>query len=317
MTGRYPHNNGERTQGDGPKFDSTHSAACYLRNAGYSTYFAGKFLVSWPKTQLPPCYDRSTVIWGGYFDVPARVDGVARTAAGYSTTYLGVRGREYVTQALSGSKPFFLYEAPQAPHWVGIRNPDGTESRLARPEAKYADAAVGDCSGPRETDRADKPPYIRSSTFSDQAAQNMCQSQMRAIMSADDQFAATMQLLQDRGVLANTMVILSSDNGYMWGEHNRTEKFVPYEPSIRVPLLVRWPGQFAAGTSARMVSAVDLLPTMLQAAQATRPAGAPPLDGESLLAATRRTAVYAEYTNDCANGCGIPGWRMIRTGTVK
>ena len=57
-----------------------------------------------------------------------------------------------------------------------------------------------------------------------------------------------MQLLADRGVLDNTLVIFSSDNGYMWGEHGRWEKFVPYEPSIRVPLLVRWPGHFAAGT---------------------------------------------------------------------
>ena len=64
----------------------------------------------------------------------------------------------------------------------------------------------------------------------------MCQSQLRAIMSADDQFAATMQLLSDRGVLDNTLVIFSSDNGYNWGEHGRWEKFVPYEPTIRVPL---------------------------------------------------------------------------------
>ena len=147
-------------------------------------------------------------------------------------------------------------------------------------------------------------------------AQAMCQSQLRAIMSADDQFAATMQLLSDRGVLDNTLVILSSDNGYMWGEHGRWEKFVPYEPSIRVPLWVRWPGHFAAGTdSTRIVSYLDLLPTMLEAAGIALPTS-PALDGESLLRSSARTTMYGEYYVDTANP-NIPSWRMVRTQTAK
>jgi arylsulfatase A-like enzyme len=145
----------------------------------------------------------------------------------------------------------------------------------------------------------------------------MCASQLRAIMTADDEFDATMRLLSDRGVLANTLVIFSSDNGYMWSDHGRTEKFVPYEPSVRTPLYLRWDGQIAPGTATgRLASYVDLLSTMLAAAQFTLPAGAPALDGESLLTAGRRTAAYAEYFKDPANGM-VPTWRMIRTATVK
>ena len=317
MTGRFPHNNGVRLQGQGPSFDSLHSMACYLRSAGYATYVAGKFLTTWPRTQTPPCFDHSTVMWGGYNNVGMRTDGVWRTMPGYTTTVLGMRGREYITSALSLGKPFLLYEAPQAPHWAEIQNPDGTTSRLAVPEPKYASAAVGTCSGVRETDRSDKPAYVRSSNFSQSSAQLMCQSQLRAIMSADDQFDATMQLLSDRGVLANTLVILSSDNGYMWGEHGRTEKFVPYEPSIRVPLWVRWPGRFASGVnSSRTVSYLDILPTLLQAAGFTLPASAPRLDGESLLGPSSRTSAFAEYYRDSANG-NIPTWKMVRTATTK
>jgi len=257
------------------------------------------------------------VIWGGYTDVQTRVDGVVGTASGYSTTYLGVRGREYVTQALSLGKPFLLYETPQAPHWVTVNNPDGTTSRLAVPEAKYSNASVGSCAGPAEADRSDKPAYVRYTNHTSQQAQQMCRSQLRAIMTADDEFGATMQVLSDRGVLANTVVIFSSDNGYMWGEHGRTEKFVPYEPSVRVPLYVRWPGRIAAGTdNTRTVSYLDLLPTMLEAAEVTLPGGAPPLDGESLLAPSHRTTMFSEYWEDTANGY-IPTWRMIRTATAK
>jgi N-acetylglucosamine-6-sulfatase len=317
MTGRLPHNNGVRDQQDGPLFDGPNSMACRLRSAGYSTHLAGKFLTTWPKTSLPPCFDRSTVMWGGYRNVSVRVDGAAQTGSGYSTTYLGNRGRQYITDALSGTAPFLLYQAPQAPHWVTISNPDGTTSRLAVPDTPYASAAVGSCSGVPEADRSDKPAYVRTMNHTTAQAQAMCQSQLRAIMSADDQFAATMQLLSDRGVLDSTLVILSSDNGFMWGEHGRWEKFVPYEPSIRVPLVVRWPGRIAPGVdTTRLVSSLDLLPTILEATGTALPSTAPRLDGESLLQASRRSTIYGEYYVDGANP-QIPSWRMVRTRTAK
>jgi arylsulfatase A-like enzyme len=290
--------------------------ACYFQSNGYATYIAGKFLTTWPKTQVPPCFTHSTVIWGGYRDVQAKVDGVSRKSSGYSTTYLGNEGRRYITQALGGTKPFLLYETPQAPHWADT-TVNGEPAKLAVPDTKYANAAVGTCSGVPEPDRSDKPAYVRGMNYTTAQAQAMCQSQMRAVMSADDEFAATMQLLQDRGVLANTLVIFSSDNGYMWGEHGRWEKFVPYEPSIRVPLWVRWPGHIPAGTNTtRIVSYLDLLPTMLQAAGIPLPAGAPPMDGQSLLNPGTRTTMYSEYYNDTANK-NIPSWRMVRQGNIK
>lgn len=317
MTGRMPHNNGVRLQSQGPAFDAPHSMACYLRAAGYSTYVAGKFLTTWPRTTTPPCFDHSTVMWGGYQNVATRVDGVARTLTGYSTTALGVRGREYITAALGLAKPFLLYETPQAPHWVDVTNPDGTTTQRAVPEARYAAAPVPTCSAPVEANRSDKPQYVRNMNRTPAQGQEMCASQLRAIMTADDEFDATMRLLSDRGALANTLVIFSSDNGYMWSDHGRTEKFVPYEPSLRTPLYLRWDGQIAPGTATgRLASYVDLLPTMLAAAQFALPAGAPPLDGESLLSPSTRTTAYAEYFKDPANGL-VPTWKALRTATVK
>ncbi len=317
MTGRYPHSNGVRLQADGPRFDHPHSMACYLQSAGYSTYMVGKFLTTWPKTSTPPCFSHSTVMWSGYRNVQVRVDGVSGTAQGYSTTYLGARGRSYVQSALQGSAPFLLYEAPQAPHWVKVTEPDGTVVQRAVPEARYADADVGSCSGPPEVDRSDKPKYVRNRNHTAEQAQVMCASQLRAIMTADDEFGATMQLLADRGVLDDTLVVFTSDNGYFWGEHGWTEKFLPYEPSVRVPLLVRWPDHIAAGTDAtRLVTNLDVLPTIMEAAGIAVPAGGPALEGESLLRPSRRTTVFAEYYLDPANG-KVSTWKMVRTNTAK
>ena len=147
----------------------------------------------------------------------------------------------------------------------------------------------------------------------------MCASQMRAIMSADDQFDATMQLLSDRGVLANTLVILSSDNGFLWGEHGRWEKFTPYEPSIRTPLLVRWPGhdQPPGPTPPGSSRSWTSCPPCWRPRASLLPAAAPRLDGESLLSPSARTTVYAEYDVDESANPNIPSWRMIRTRTVK
>ena len=134
MTGRYPHNNGVlRPAGRARSFDGAALDGLLPAHAGYATYVAGKFLTTWPRTPAPPCFDHSTVMWGGYNNVAVQVDGVARQATGYSTTYLGVRGREYITQALAGTAPFLLYETPQAPHWVNVTNPDGTTSSWPSP----------------------------------------------------------------------------------------------------------------------------------------------------------------------------------------
>jgi N-acetylglucosamine-6-sulfatase len=126
-----------------------------------------------------------------------------------------------------------------------------------------------------------------------------------------------MQLLADRGVLDDTLVIFTSDNGFNWGEHGRMSKFLPYEPSMRVPLLVRWPSHIAAGTNTtRLVSYVDILPTILEAANVTPPTGAPPLDGESLLRPTSRTILYGEHHNDPVVPA-VNTWRMVRTAKAK
>jgi arylsulfatase A-like enzyme len=92
---------------------------------------------------------------------------------------------------------------------------------------------------------------------------------------------------------------------------------VPYEPSVRVPLLMRWPGHIAVGTNTtRLVSYVDILPTILQAVNVSLPAGAPPLDGESLLRPTRRTTLYGEHHHDPV-ARPVNTWRMVRTAKAK
>ena len=77
------------------------------------------------------------------------------------------------------------------------------------------------------------------------------------------------------------MIVFTSDNGYFFGEHRIPEgKLFFYEPSIRVPLLVRGPGIPAGVTRSSLVANIDLAPTLLDLAQA---APLRTMDGRSLV----------------------------------
>jgi hypothetical protein len=71
----------------------------------------------------------------------------------------------------------------------------------------------------------------------------------------------------------------------------------------------------AGFNTTRIVSQLDLLPTMLAAAVITLPAGSPVLDAELMLVAGTRTAMYSEYFLDSSNG-NVPRQRMVRTPTA-
>jgi N-acetylglucosamine-6-sulfatase len=89
-----------------------------------------------------------------------------------------------------------------------------------------------------------------------------------------------LSVLRTAGALQRTVVIFTSDNGFMTGQHRvREGKIVPYEPSIRVPLLMRGPGVPAGVRRAPLVWNGDLAPTIMEAAGARAPW---PLDGASL-----------------------------------
>ncbi len=85
--------------------------------------------------------------------------------------------------------------------------------------------------------------------------------------------------------LKNTLIVFVSDNGWLQGEHRITgDKFLPYEESLRVPLILRGPGVPAGQTVQGQVSNVDFAPTLLDAAGAS--AGRT-MDGVSLLPTAR------------------------------
>jgi N-acetylglucosamine-6-sulfatase len=94
-----------------------------------------------------------------------------------------------------------------------------------------------------------------------------------AIISVDDSVGRIYETLKLSGQLDNTLIIFAGDNGMFLGEHGMTDKRTMHEESIRVPLLVRFPGLVKPGTVIeQMALNIDLAPSVLDICQA------PPLE---------------------------------------
>lgn len=89
-----------------------------------------------------------------------------------------------------------------------------------------------------------------------------------AVASMDREIGRLLDRLDDLGVADDTLVVYTSDNGYLWGEHGLVDKRWAYEESIRVPLIVRHPESTGPGGGRvdRLVTNVDLAPTLLDLA---------------------------------------------------
>ena len=84
-------------------------------------------------------------------------------------------------------------------------------------------------------------------------------------MSVDEGLGRLIATLEAEGILDETMVVFTSDNGFFFGEHWLSqERRLPYEESIRQPLLVRYPPLAVAGARIDgLAGSVDLAPTVL------------------------------------------------------
>ncbi len=87
------------------------------------------------------------------------------------------------------------------------------------------------------------------------------------VKAVDESVGRLLKFLDDEGLADNTIVVLSSDQGFYLGEHGWFDKRWIFEESLRTPLLVRWPGHTKAGSSSKeLVSIVDFAETFLEVA---------------------------------------------------
>jgi len=135
----------------------------------------------------------------------------------------------------------------------------------------------------------------------------------------DEQVGRLLEVLDDRGLTENTLVIFVADHGEMLGEHDLNGKCWPHDPSIRVPCLARWPGHIAAGSvSDGLLSLIDLTATCIDVAGLCISDALPDSCARSLVdhwktpAEDFRPFIYIENS-----GQFHPPWQLVRTRDHK
>ncbi|GAB1691561.1 sulfatase-like hydrolase/transferase [Krasilnikovia sp. M28-CT-15] len=293
LSGRYAHNTRVTQQSGIGNYDHRKTLEHDLKSAGYRTAAVGKIFNEWNIHTRPPYFD-NFALGAGYNDAQFVVDG-KDTRAPYGTTFIGQQVNRYLdAYEKTDATPWFVYAGFTAPH------------APFTPEPKYASLSYPWSGNPAvaETDRSDKPAYVRN--FNQTLAQGAAtrQAMLRTLRSVDDAVDAIHQHLDALGE-SNTLVFLLSDNGKFFSEHKLLEKFMPYLQAEQVPFFMRWPGHLPATQDNRLAANVDLTPTALAAAGLTP---SYTYDGRNLLASGGRDRVLFEYWRDAANGAGIPTW---------
>jgi N-acetylglucosamine-6-sulfatase len=126
-----------------------------------------------------------------------------------------------------------------------------------------------------EADIADKPSNLRDALPTQLDAAKVHQLQLDyqgrigSLLAVDDHVKRLVGILRRTHQLKNTLIVFLSDNGWLQGQHRVPgDKFLPYEESIRVPLILRGPGIPAGRTVHGQVGNIDFAPTLVAAARA-------------------------------------------------
>jgi N-acetylglucosamine-6-sulfatase len=302
LSGQYEHNHGvmdnDAPEGGYSKFDFSNALGVWLQAAGYRTAHIGKQLNEYgvatqpTQQQVPPGYDdwfatRDPTTYSMYNYV-VQDNSVRRPygelPADYQTDVLADRAIEDIRQWAPDDRPFFIHFATSAPHWELYDAEKGPRA-APRHEGAFADHVFRPRASYDEEDISDKPSVVRHYQRIDPAlGQKIAEddrARLKALLAVDEAVARIVRELEAAGELDRTLLVVTSDNGYLHGEHRLpSEKVVGYEESIRVPLLIRGPGFPAGATRRQLVGNIDLAPTIVELA------GAAPgrlMDGESLL----------------------------------
>jgi arylsulfatase A-like enzyme len=308
LGGQYMHNHGVRGNGGEfggwQRFEPREARAfpVRLRSSGYHTVHVGKYMNLYPNgascfgppaLPVPPGWSE----WYGkvsennlYYDyrliedpdgsggLPAQCQEYGDEESDYQTDVLTEKAVEFIGEPGGPPTPFHLNFWVNAPHAPFVPAPRHLNT--------YGGAKLPWLKGFNERRINDKPKWLRRQAGRLRlvvrkkiAAER--RRQLEQLLSVDEAVGRILQALEEEGELDDTYVIFTSDHGFFRGEHRIAGgKYLPHDPSSRVPLMIRGPGIPAGSRSRELVSLADLTQTILKIGTGSTD---PSLDGRSLL----------------------------------
>jgi len=312
LTGKYSHLNGHidnRSRFDGAQ----QTIPKVMGPAGYRTAMIGK----WHLVSDPTGFDYWNILpgQGAYYNPPMIEMGERKPHEGYATDLIADFSMDWIRKR-DPDKPFFLMSQHKAPHrnWQPAeRHKDlFKDVTIPEPETLHDDYATRSAAA-REQEmtiayhlnnsdlKGDVPPEgMGELERESRNYQIYIKDYLRCVQAVDENVGRVLDFLDEQGLADNTIVVYTSDQGFYLGDHGWFDKRFMYEPSLRMPLIIRWPGVTAPGSVNRdLVMNLDFAETFADAAGLPKPEGmqgrslVPLLKGET--PADWRDAIYYHY----------------------
>ncbi|KAK9778990.1 hypothetical protein SCAR479_04226 [Seiridium cardinale] len=292
-TGKQPHNTNvtdvSPPYGGYPKFISQglneNYLPVWLQEAGYQTYYTGKLfnahtiynydsphVAGWTSSDFlldPGTYSYLNPIYQKNHDQPVRHQG------SHTSDLISEKASGLLREAIASEEPFFLAVAPIAPH-SNIDANTGGPPQMNQPIPLERHA---------ELFKSTKVP--RTKNFNPEEASGVSwinklarinetgvsyldkfyQARLQALQGVDELVERLVDELEAAGILNETYIIYTADNGYHLGQHRLPPgKECGFEEDIRVPFVIRGPGIPAGTVESAVTTHIDLAPTLLRLA---------------------------------------------------
>ena len=282
LTGTYNHVNGVTTLAthlDGRQL----TFPKLLQAQGYQTAIIGKWHLGHGGIHDPTGFDYWNVLPGqGDYHNPKMIEmGQEKVLAGYATDIITDLSLDWLRNR-DKNRPFCLLCHHKAPHrpW----EPDERHARLYEGEEipepdtfedDYAGRARAAAAARMRVDRdlnqtdlkQPVPPGLSVEAEKKWKYQRYIKDYLRCVASIDDNVGRLLDYLDEEGLVEDTLVIYTSDQGFFLGDHGWYDKRFMYEESLRMPFLLRYPREVRPGTiSPHMILNVDFAPTLLDCA---------------------------------------------------
>jgi len=277
MTGRYVSTHGMNHFNTPLKQEViANTYPALLKKAGYRTGIFGKWGIGMEGTEKIFDVVDAWYNQGVYFH---------DTDSGkvHNSVWLAAKTREFLASVTRG-QPFCLtvmYKSPHHPYQPEYRD-----------TALFQDVYIPKRKSDTPEAYANMAPNVMEKSLNrwcyfderkdEETRSNFEKNFLRCVVSLDRSVGEIMKSLHEYKLDENTVVIFLSDNGYLWGEHGLGGKWLLYEESIRVPIIIKWPGMPETNKGKllqQLVLNIDIAPTILDMAGVKVPKV---MDGKSM-----------------------------------
>ncbi|KAI1171282.1 arylsulfatase [Nemania sp. FL0916] len=263
----------------------------WLVSAGYNAEYLGKFLNGYnianyatkPKgwthvdaTTDPYTYSYNNVVMSADGQTPVAYHGF------HQTDVLRAKALDRIKYLSGQAKPFYITIAPTTPHLPAVPLKRHQQLFLDQKAPRPANFNPSDKIQANAVSWVADVPLMNTNQIN--GVDDLFRKRIQGLQGVDEIIEDVVALLTSLGILDNTYIVYSTDNGYHLGNHRLPHgKTLPFREDTNLPFIVRGPGVPAGKTSVQPSAHLDLAPTFLEIAGVAKANWPTFLDGRSLL----------------------------------